>query len=209
MKYFSAALGAAVLFSAGCAGTKPLVSVAPDSRARVRFANESKPHNASFSTITQRNGEKLISDGLLGGAIGVTLIAGSEGDKKGIVSRIRSDVGNFETDLINERFEVKLLAAGLRVSNDASASTLELKVSRFGLREVQRGFFAPYAFADAKLRTTDGKQIWWACAQSVGTKQRRDEEFGQRPELYREDFVEVADDLSRQLIEGPIRVIER
>ncbi len=137
------------------------------------------------------------------------MIAFSDGSEKEFLRNLRNSTGHFETALVTERFNSKLDASNVLISKDDSKPLLDLKITKYGLREVQRGFFAPYVYAEATLTDPKGKRIWRASAYSIGINDRRKEEFHHQPELYRKDFVEVAEDLSRQLIEGPIRAVRR
>jgi hypothetical protein len=76
-----------------------------------------------------------------------------------------------------------------------------------GLREVEREQFAPFADASARFSAHDGKEIWTARAQSTGLQRRAMRDFHEKPELYRQDFDDVVQDVVNQLIEGPVRPV--
>jgi hypothetical protein len=79
-------------------------------------------------------------------------------------------------------------------------------VTEVGIAELQRGgYFGAVGRVHARLRNAANKELWSAEASSSSTRLRRREEYDARPELYSEDFREVAEDIARQLIDGPIR----
>jgi hypothetical protein len=84
--------------------------------------------------------------------------------------------------------------------------TLELIVAAADIRQLERGdFVGAYAEVWAKLRNHKNKVVWFEIARSSSTKLRRRSEYQTNPGLYAEDFREAADDVARQLIDGPIR----
>ncbi len=192
----------------GCANPKPLRVVAPELRSQVWFPNSQQEHvHASYSSVTGRSGRNLASGGLVAAVIGGTISIVSDAQGNDLMPQLRHATGKFEPDLVHDQFCERLRTAGIQISESNNAPALKLKLTSFGLREVQRGFFVPYVSAEAGLMDSGGKRLWHASAQSIGIKPRRKEEFQQSPILYRDDFLDVAADLSRQLIQGPIRTI--
>jgi hypothetical protein len=76
---------------------------------------------------------------------------------------------------------------------------------KVGIREARSDLYAPFARISAELKGKDGKKIWSASALSTELHTRAKREYENKPELYKEDFREVAADLAEQLVKGPMQ----
>lgn len=125
------------------------------------------------------------------------------------MEKIRKETGEFEPDLLLDRVnaEIRQLPTDSKLSGNSSP-VLEISFSQIGIPELQHEWYGTYGLARARLRDAAGKDVWSAQASSTSTKLRRRAEFESDPSLYRKDFEEVAEDLARQLIQGPIRPLK-
>src|SRR3954469_5038209 len=86
------------------------------------------------------------------------------------------------------------------------------------IEEIERGGFvgvsvvgaaslrnAQNMIGPASSHDAQNKVVWHATAKSTSTHFRRRKEYEENPALYAEDFREAAEDLARQLVDGPIR----
>ena len=190
-----------LIFLSGCAVPKAFLDLPAEQRQSVRFNHEIKQSpRVRFASDGARTAREF-------GGIGLA-IAGSIERSTNAYGKASSLVGSFEVGMIHDRFVHKLSAAGQDIENAAAgALRLELRVQAVGLREVERERFVPFADAVGRLFGNDGKELWNAHAQSSGPRPRAIAEFRETPELYRDDFEEVARDLANQLVEGPVRAI--
>jgi len=86
-----------------------------------------------------------------------------------------------------------------------SAPTLKITIASVQISELERGcFWGVNATAAASLWVGQ-KNIWSEVAESKSTHLHRYLDYLANPNLYAQDFREVANDLARQLINGPIR----
>ncbi|MGZ5569005.1 MAG: hypothetical protein ACXWKG_18495 [Limisphaerales bacterium] len=163
---------------------------------------------STFSTATSKSLRSSASGtGLVPALILHESAAGIE--KSGIsqVDDIRCRSGIHEADEIVKRIRerVRELNAGTS-SVVAGAHILYVSVTEAGISELERGgFFGASATVYARLEDDQHKELWHAEARSTSTRLRRVAEYQTNPAFYGEDFREAADDIARQLIEGPIR----
>ena len=144
--------------------------------------------------------------GLIGLTVGHSVAAGIENNNE-TLNAVRAATGEFEKNLIEEKFRAQLSPETLSPSAGTNTQ-LKICIKAIGLREIERNQFAPYAMAVAMLYSPNSQEIWRATARSHAVNPRALEDFKKQPELYRKDFNEVADDLVRQLVEGPVREIK-
>jgi hypothetical protein len=207
IKHTLTALSLAVL-ACGCATDAPFKSL---SAARQQSARISPCRNfdtqVKLNTIGAREARNL---GAMGGLIGVTVghsvAAGIENNNPAL-NTIRTATGEFEKSLIEEKFRTRLSPETLSASSSTN-SQLKICIKSIGLREVERNQFVPSAMAVAMLYSPTGQETWRATARSNGSNPRALDAFEKQPDFYRKDFDEVADDLARQLVEGPVREIK-
>lgn len=205
MKAGGVLLLAAVLV--GCRSMVPLAELPAGQRSRliVELATN-QPPVVEFSTARGRNAQQA---GSYGGLIGSVFAAGvgskDESDGKRQFERVREQTGRFEPGLILEAVRERLRAAGITLAEDHAARLLIVEVKAVGLEESQRGFLAPCVRVSLRLAGDEPAREWKSFTHSLGTRPRRLEDYVARPELYRQDFKEVAEDIARQLIIGPIR----
>jgi hypothetical protein len=191
----------------GCVSRTPL-SALPDSKG-MTLNNPSVSEGKAaivFSTAHGRNAQIAgASGGFFGSVIGRSVAAAAAGDGEDRVIALRERNGAPEAKAIEGSLETRLKSAGMKLSGVSATHRLTISLTAVGLMEHQRGYWAPMAKVTAELLNQSDEKMWKAIAASTGTHPRKLDEFSQQPELYRNDFAEVADDLARQLIEGPIR----
>ena len=144
--------------------------------------------------------------GLIGLTVGHSVAAGIENNDE-TLKAVRAATGEFENKLIEEKFRA-LLSSEILSPSTATNTQLKICIKTIGLREIERSQFAPYAMAVAMLYSPSSQEMWRATARSHAVNPRALEDFKKQPELYRKDFNEVAEDLVRQLVDGPIREIK-
>ena len=134
--------------------------------------------------------------------------AAAHSNSKGVswVSSIRAQSGIHEGEIVQQKVLDRVRKVQEVAVDTNAGPVLTVEVQEAGLAELQRGgWFGAHGTVSATLRSSGGESLWEATARATSTKLRRREEFDQQPTLYRDDFTEVADDIARQLIEGPIR----
>lgn len=186
----------------GCGTQKALLDLPSEQRTAIRFnPNVKQSPRVLYASEGVRTAREI------GGVIGLTVAAGIEHSTNAYGSAA-TVLGTFEAAMAQERFVKRLSAAGLDPENGApGAQRVEFRVETVGLREVERERFAPFASAVGRLYSSDGKVVWHAHAKSTGSRPRAVAEFREKPDLYREEFEEVANDIANQLVEGPVRPI--
>ena len=196
-----------VLFSVGCANA-PLRSVSAEKRAGARIIQSAPPGSSRFATANSRTTRTAgVDSGLASALVLGTSAAISEQGGISWVSDIRAKSGVDEGMILAEkvRERVRLLGSEHAAERDGGP-TLDVRVMTAGISELERGgFFGVTATALARLWSAEKKEIWNAEAHSSSTRLRRREEYSANPALYAEDFREVAEDLARQVVLGPIR----
>jgi hypothetical protein len=197
-----------LIFLCGCVNHLPLTGL-PNARqmmVHVEPSPDSK-EKVVFSTALGRNAELAGSGGgLIGFLVGTGIAASDERGGAEIVRNIRATDGNFEPGMIVNAINAALRKSEIHVSDSADANrTLLVRVNSVGLLEPQRNFWVVTANVSARLENTNKTSIWSATVDSTGTHTRRMDDFARDPSLYAKDFEEVADDIARQLIAGPIR----
>jgi hypothetical protein len=194
----------------GCANRKAFLTLPADQRQNIHFTGSTRPRtNPSFTTVTGRNALQPRDTGAVGALVVGSIRIAADTTVDEYLKAIRAVTGDFEAALIDEYFRGRLAAAGVTLKPEGEGPRLETRLQSFGIREVQRGFYAPFAVLTARLNAPDGKNIWTADAQSVAPSLRRKEEYARDPTLYSKEFAQIADDLARQLVEGPIRQFEQ
>jgi hypothetical protein len=195
----------AVVLCSGCATRKPFRSVPAGDRAGTEVIDVTPRAGSSYSTANSRAlNEAGAQSGILPAIIMGAAAGTIEGKGLSWVNSIRARGGLDEAEVVAEsiRERVRQLNAG----NTNGGPILEVAVTEVGIAELQRGgYFGAVGRVHARLRNAANKELWSAEASSSSTRLRRREEYDARPELYSEDFREVAEDIARQLIDGPIR----
>jgi hypothetical protein len=196
-----------VAIGGGCANA-PLRSVAVEKRAGARVVNSAAKAASEFSTA---NAQGMRTAGVDSG-LGPALILGTSAalsERGGVswVSEVRGRSGIDEGAILAQRVRERIRQLGSEHATETEhGPTLDVVVTEAGISELERGgFFGVTATALARLWSAEKKEIWSATAHSSSTRLRRREEYGANPALYAEDYREVADDLPRQVVQGPIR----
>lgn len=205
--WFITTLLAAIL--CGCSTSKALLHLPPEQRAGLRLAPcpDCKPE-VRFESLGAASARQYGGyGGLVGVLIGHSVAQGIE-QNNDVLREMRKANGEFESALVQEQFESMLTRHGLTTVS-TNGTTLYVRLVACGLREIERQRFAPFAAAQAELRNGAGKQIWSAHTVSVCPNGRPLEELAKDPALYRREFGPIAEDLAHQLIEGPIRPVQR
>ena len=207
-------LGASVaitLLCCGCVSRKPLRAVSPEQRAGAELAYVGSANHFRHSSVNTRNTRHAgLEGGLIGGV--VTIIAGAvESGSGNWMVPIREQTGEFEPEMLLEKVSARLqeITQSAATTNATAAPRLELWFVGLGLPELERGWFGAYGSARARLVDATGKEIWSTQATSTATKLRKRAEFEADPTLYKNDFDEVAADIARQLVLGPVRSSQR
>ena len=134
--------------------------------------------------------------------------AASSVEGKGVpwVDAIRSRSALNEAELVTASIQERVRSLDAANADAAAGPVLEVTLKEAGIAELQRGgFFGAVGRVHARLRNSANKELWSAEATSSSTQLRRREDYDTNPALYAEDFRQVAEDLARQLIDGPIR----
>jgi hypothetical protein len=197
-----------LLLFCGCAHQKPFSALPAEQRQSSRlFPCKGGEPQVRFNAVGARQARTFAGmGGLVGMAVGFSVAESIEKNNTAL-QVIRGSTGNFEKTLIEEQFRSRLPAEIREPTEGGTNYRLQLCLLAVGLREIDRGQFAPFAHGVASLHSPNGKELWKAQARSVGTKPHSLEAFGSQPGLYRKDFEEVAVDLASQLIDGPVREI--
>jgi hypothetical protein len=145
--------------------------------------------------------------GLLPWIIGSAVRSASESDSETRLSALREKADCNEHAILRDAFASELRKTGFaRAASSGSPAVLHLKITEFGVREVQRGFVVPHTIISARLISTEGKRLWSATAESSGVDRRPVQNYN--APSYCEDFKSVAEDIANQMIRGPIRPLE-
>jgi hypothetical protein len=206
--WFLAIFGVA-LFS-GCSTRKALLHLPAEQRADVRFipCTNCLP-DVRFESFGAEAARKYSAyGGAIGGLIGYSVAHGIERNNE-TLRDVRTATGSFEMAAMNEKFAALLERNGLTNAASRDASTLQVRLGRTGLQEMERNRFSAFATAEAQLLKSDGTSVWQARAESAFPDSRPLDDFAKDPALYRRHFEDLAEDLARQLIEGPIRIMTR
>jgi hypothetical protein len=187
----------------GCvAPPKALVDLPAEHRRAVRFVplreEQTRARFVSNGATTARE---------FGGIVGFAVAASIEHSTNGY-GDAAAIIGTFEAAAVQDLFLKRLQS--MAIATDATgpeAARLSIKIGAVGLREVERGRFTPFIQVSSRLTGSDAKELWLAHAQSTGVRARPLREFQEQPELYRQDFGGVAEDVVNQLVEGPIRAV--
>ena len=159
-----------------------------------------------FTSAHGRNAQQAgATGGLIGIVIGASVAANAESGGMDIVRNLCRTNGLFEAAMITNSIQSRLLHAGLTPPKAGSPNDLIIEVQTVGLLEPQQGFWVPYVHVLARLDRNAGGDTWSTRVSSTGTKYRRLDEFSNHPELYAADFAELAEDVARQVVDGPIR----
>jgi hypothetical protein len=195
------------LLCTGCATRQPFRSLPAGERRGAQVLDVTPRSASSYSSADSRAlRETGAQSGLLPALIMSAAAETVEGKGLPWVSSIRAQSGLDEANVVTEsiRQRVRMLDASNMETN--GGPVLEVFVQEVGLAELQRGgYFGAVGMVLARLRNANGKELWSGVARSTSTRQRRREEYDAKPGLYAEDFREVAEDIARQLIDGPIR----
>jgi hypothetical protein len=191
-----------LMFLPGCAAQKAFLDLPAEQRQGVRFVvrTNDRPQVRFASAGAQTARE-------FGGIIPLVVSASIEHSTNSF-GNAAPVIGSFESKLIQDLFVKKLRAASIDLDGpQPGGARLTLQLQATGLREVERERFVPFADAVGRLSGSDGKELWNAHVQSTGPHPRALQEFRERPELYRNDFDDVGNDLVNQLVEGPVRAV--
>lgn len=186
--------GLALALLTGCVSHKPLSAVPEPQRGNIRVVDVT---NARTRQTGYPNGPSA----KVSRVIEVLNFPNHTYDW---VQTIRHQDGGFECALVETAFQTALGKIHSSTKK-IPTSTLELQIKCYGIDQLQPGWYGPYLCAAAVIKDSDGKKIWSAQAASVGTRLRQKADLQNNPELYREDFAEVVEDVAHQLVEGPIR----
>ena len=209
-RVFHVTLLALILLSNGCVSRKPLRAIAVEQRenSQVFYVGDAtKLRNSTVGTRGTR--EAGMSGGVIGGIMMV--VAGAIESKGGDwMAKIREQTGEFEADLLLEKVtsELRELQPDSSSAGGDRTPVLEISFSQIGIPELQRDWYGAYGLARARLRDHTDQEVWSAQASSTSTKLRRRAEFEVNPSLYQADFADVAEDIARQLVDGPIRSLK-
>ena len=194
-------------FFAGCANA-PLRSVPAEKRAGARVIHSGPSGSSGFTTANSRATQTAGVESGLAPAV-VLGVSAAISEQGGIswVSDIRARSGIDEGKVLAEVVRERVRQLGSEHATEtAGGPTVDLRVTEAGISELERGgFFGVTATARVRLFSAEQKQIWSAEARSSSTRLRRREGYTANPALYGEDFREVAEDLARQVVIGPIR----
>lgn len=195
----------------GCAAPRaPLRSVPVSQRAGARVIDVTSRLKRDSTGFGTANTQALRAAAQQTGLVPALILRGSAAniEGKGIpwVNEIRAKSGIHEPDTIVESVRERIAKLDGQAGNGASdGPLLEVFVVQIGIAELERGgFFGVTGEAQANLKAAD-KLLWKARARSTSTHLRRTADYDANPALYAEDFREVAQDIARQLVEGPIR----
>jgi hypothetical protein len=198
---------AMVLLFCGCASRKPLRAVSEKDRLGLRIVDGTRSGLSDFSSANARAMHDAGSQSAL--VPGVVLHAAAvHSNSKGVswVSSIRAQSGIHEGGIVLQKVLDRVRKLQELTVDTNAAPVLTVEVQKAGLAELQRGgWFGAHAGVSAQLTNKTGESLWTATAYATSAKLRRREEFDQKPTLYSDDFTVVAEDIARQLIEGPIR----
>lgn len=198
---------ATVFLLCGCASRKPLRAVPESDRHGLTILDGTRSDLSDYSSANAQAMHNAGSQSaLVPGVILHTAAAISNSKGMSWVTSIRAQIGIDEREVVLEEVlsRVKDLQDVAVGTNDAPV--LIIRVQEAGLAELQRGgWFGAHGSVSANLRSRNGESLWSATARSTSTELRRREDFDRQPTLYLDDFMEVAKDIARQLIEGPIR----
>ena len=184
---------------AGCASRQALLDLPAEHRQHIRFVPTDQQPRVRYASAAARTAREF------GGVIGLA-ISGSIEHSTNAFGEAGAVIGRFEAEALQAAFADKLRSSSLEIASaHPEASVLELRVHAVGLREVERERFSPFVDASARLTGHRGREIWSARAQSTSVHAVPLQSFRENPNLYREDFHEVALDLVKQLVEGPLR----
>ena len=164
-------------------------------------------HRRDIRARTRERCGRRAQSGLIPGLILEASAGTVEGKGVPWVNAIRAKSGIYEADLLVDSVRERIHDLNGTSSAGAGAGpTLELVIKEAGVAELERGgFFGVFGVAQARLRSAENKELWNAQARSSSTRLRKQSEYDANPALYAEDFREVAQDIARQLVEGPIR----
>jgi hypothetical protein len=185
-----------------------LLTVPAPQRTTISFERELRvAESFHFTTLKSRKARKDgATGGLIGMLIGQSIASSSEATGRKLQDALRETSNRCEAPLLSGSIETHLRSAGVQlVPPDREAPRLKVNIVARGLAEVVPGHFSAHATVASELFSATGRRLWSARVQSVATVKRPVAEFQSRPEQYRDDFAEVADDLARQLVQGPIR----
>lgn len=201
------ALFAVALALTACSGPRALLKLPKDELAGVRLKPDVKASKeARYLTLGRQSAREISGHGLLGLTIGSIAAGASSGDGQ-FVSALH-DVCD-EAQVLRTAVERSLMKHGLVKDSAAASSEMTLSLTEFGFLEEQPGYFVPYAYASASLKNSAGAKVWSATACSRGLAARSKRDYVEQADTYTKDFGGVAEDLARQLIEGPIRRTRR
>jgi hypothetical protein len=195
-----------VLLGTGCSSTRPLSAVpeAKQSDLVLEINSSSKPKIICETARGKNARQAGAGDGLLGVIISRTIGANEEAEGVKLVRQFCSENCQEETQTVLNAVKTRLARAGMNVS-DTGSNKLTIRTTALGVREVHRGFWVPFVQVSAKLAAGEEANRWKTFASSSGTKPRALKEFSMNPDLFKQDFAEAADDVARQLVQGPIR----
>lgn len=145
--------------------------------------------------------------GAVGALIGYSIASGIERNNE-VVEKLANANGPFESQQLNDQIQLALTRQSVNNASE-SVATLNVRLRVAGLDEIEPKRFVAFGVAQAELRDSAGKQVWEAAAEATSINSRPLSEYEREPGLYRKDFAEVAEDLARQLIEGPVRHMSR
>jgi len=195
----------AVVLCSGCATGKPFRSVPAGDRAGTEVIHVTPRAASSYSSANSRalndaGAQSGILPGLIMGAAAGTI----EGKGSSWVNSVRARGGLDEAEVVVASIQERVRR--LDAANTNAGPIMEVAVTEVGIAELQRGgYFGAVGGVQARLRTAANKELRSGEARSSSTRLRRREEYDAKPELYADDFREVAEDIARQLIDGPIR----
>ena len=195
------------LLCSGCATRPPFRSISQADRAGTQVINATPRAASSYSSANSRSLRQSGSEsGLLPGLIMGAAASSVEGKGVPWVDSIRSRSGLDEADLLTANIQERVQKLAAPNTETSAGPVLEVTSKEAGIAELQRGGYSgPVGRVHARLRNSANKELWSAEASSTSTQLRRREDYDTNPALYAEDFRQVAEDLARQLIDGPIR----
>src|ERR1051325_561116 len=201
-----------VSFVAGCAVQNPPLRAVPATERLGAHVIEGKYGDSSprveHSTTKSQAMRKAGAQSALAPAVALGVSAAvMDSGGSGWVDKIRARSEVSEVAVLMEavRAKVERLNSEQANSKDSEAIVTVFLLSG-GIDELERGgFFGVSVSAAASLQNGQNKTVWHESAESTSTHLRRREEYEANPALYGKDFQEAAEDVARQLIEGPIR----